>query len=231
MMISILTKKGRSFMGTRNLTCVVLNGEYKVAQYGQWDGYPEGQGCNIVKFLRNMDEEKFRKALSKVRFATEEDHREAVFNCGGDRESEWITYEVGNRLAQKYPLLSRDTGAKVLQIIQDSYDQDEIVLKSNSLAFAGDSLFCEWCYVLDLDKRVLEVYKGFNQTHPLKKGDRFYQMALEKKKGYYPVKYIMSFDIDQKPPITCQEFLKILFEHPDMPDMKDEKMPEEEDIG
>lgn len=25
-------------MGTRNLTIVYSNGEYKVAQYGQWDG-------------------------------------------------------------------------------------------------------------------------------------------------------------------------------------------------
>lgn len=31
-------------MGTRNLTAVYLDGQYKVAQYGQWDGYPEGQG-------------------------------------------------------------------------------------------------------------------------------------------------------------------------------------------
>lgn len=26
-------------MGTRNLTIVYSNGEYKVAQYGQWDGF------------------------------------------------------------------------------------------------------------------------------------------------------------------------------------------------
>lgn len=28
-------------MGTRHLTAVVIDGDYKVAQYGQWDGYPE----------------------------------------------------------------------------------------------------------------------------------------------------------------------------------------------
>lgn len=32
-------------MGTRNLTIVHSNGEYKVAQYGQQDGYPEGLGA------------------------------------------------------------------------------------------------------------------------------------------------------------------------------------------
>lgn len=33
-------------MGTRNLTAVYIDGEYKVAQYGQWDGYPEGPGAD-----------------------------------------------------------------------------------------------------------------------------------------------------------------------------------------
>ena len=30
-------------MGTRHLTAVVLNGDFKVAQYGQWDGFTNGQ--------------------------------------------------------------------------------------------------------------------------------------------------------------------------------------------
>ena len=33
----------------------------------------------------------------------------------------------------------------------------------NEKAFAGDSLFCEWAYVLDLDKETLEIYHGFNK--------------------------------------------------------------------
>ena len=42
-------------MGTRNLTIVHKNGEYKVAQYGQWDGYPEGLGATLLNFLKNVN--------------------------------------------------------------------------------------------------------------------------------------------------------------------------------
>lgn len=41
-------------MGTRNLTAVYLDGQYKVAQYGQWDGYPEGQGITVLTFLLSL---------------------------------------------------------------------------------------------------------------------------------------------------------------------------------
>ena len=35
-------------MGTRNLTIVYYDGDYRVAQYGQWDGYPEGAGIEVL---------------------------------------------------------------------------------------------------------------------------------------------------------------------------------------
>jgi len=38
-------------MGTRNLTMVISDGKTKIAQYGQWDGYPSGQGADILAFL------------------------------------------------------------------------------------------------------------------------------------------------------------------------------------
>ncbi|MHC5949058.1 hypothetical protein ACVXZ3_04645 [Providencia hangzhouensis] len=40
-------------MGTRHLICVAKDGDYKVAQYGQWDGYPSGQGLTLLTFLRD----------------------------------------------------------------------------------------------------------------------------------------------------------------------------------
>lgn len=37
-------------MGTRHIIDVKLNGELKVHQYGQWDGYPEEHPWQIFEF-------------------------------------------------------------------------------------------------------------------------------------------------------------------------------------
>lgn len=46
-------------MGTRHLVCVFYQGKWWIAQYGQWDGYPEVQGVRIFRFLsvaRNIED-------------------------------------------------------------------------------------------------------------------------------------------------------------------------------
>ena len=45
-------------MGTRNLTMVIHEKKPVIAQYGQWDGYPAGQGTTVLEFLKNYDIEK-----------------------------------------------------------------------------------------------------------------------------------------------------------------------------
>ena len=42
-------------MGTRNLSLLKYNNKIIVAQYGQWDGYPSGQGKTILEFCRSTD--------------------------------------------------------------------------------------------------------------------------------------------------------------------------------
>lgn len=51
-------------MGTRHLIAVQIDGKYPVAQYGQWDGYPDGQGLKVLTFLRDeMREDTFRRKV------------------------------------------------------------------------------------------------------------------------------------------------------------------------
>jgi hypothetical protein len=152
-------------MGTRNLTAVYMDGEYRVAQYGQWDGYPAGQGETIRAFFarEDFDMERFKERISQCSFFTKD-------------EIDAVNKEIqakGNFNAAGYGYLSRDTGAEILSHI---YDSEGSVKLTDQLAFVGDSLFCEWAYVIDLDKGVLEVYDGFH-TDPTSPEDRFHEFT------------------------------------------------------
>jgi hypothetical protein len=179
---------------------VISDGKTRIAQYGQWDGYPSGQGKTILEFLRTMDKGKFMEKLDKCRFlngnkrkAKEMDKFMQEIGCVNG----WMDNEQSQKYHEKYPFLSRDHGGEVLQLIQDT-ELDEILLNDES-EFVKDSLFCEWAYVVDFDTNTFEVYEGFNKT-PLDKSERFY--SDENNQGYYPVKLVKSFDLNNLPVYT-----------------------------
>ena len=200
-------------MGTRNLTAVMIGGQYKIAQYGQWDGYPEGQGIRVLKFLQKKENrERLKDSLKRVRF----------IEFGG-RDKEWISAydkaapewsrEPDNRTEEQKAwfnnYISRDLGSDILYSIIKS-DDKEIIIK-NSISFAGDSLFCEYGYIIDFDSGKFEIYKGHNKEI-IKKG-RFVSgdCLLEKKGGYEPIKISKGYDIDDLP--SEEQFLYDLSEN------------------
>lgn len=152
-------------MGTRNLTTVVFGGATRVAQYGQWDGYPSGQGATILDFVRNKMNAKFFSNLLKTEFIADENF---------DSRRGKMSVE---KFIKKYPQSYRDMGAKILEYIQTTPEK-KIELLDNT-RFASNALFCEWAYVLDLDKNVLEVHRGTNDK-PKKKNARFKNLTLLK---------------------------------------------------
>lgn len=175
-------------MGTRNLTMVIHEGKTKVAQYGQWDGYPEGQGRIALKFLKKCDLNKFREKINDVSFLTKR---------GLDKL--WDECKAKGDLS-KYPELSRDTGANILQLI---YDGRALKLWNRG-RFAKDSRLCEWVYVIDLDKEKFEVYTS-NPKKQLTKKDRFYDGRFKNNKGS-PVRIIKSYSLKKLP--TAKQFIK-----------------------
>ena len=185
-------------MGTRHLIAVKADGEYKIAQYGQWDGYPSGQGSTAVEFLRNKtSREKLRKALKHCTFVTDEQIQKYAKDMGlGD----WMTMEEADRWNAAHPFFSRDHGASVLSMVAKTAKPKHPVELRNSLQFAADSLFCEWAYVVDFDTNTFEVYKGFNQT-PLKKSERFVGLPKSDSAGgkYHPVTLVKSFKLGRLP--------------------------------
>lgn len=171
-------------MGTRHLTMVKL-GDKVFGQYGQWDGYPSGQGEVVVEFLRTFNEDLFREQFKKSTFLTDEQREAALFKG-------------------KNPQLDRDCGANILRYIQDVIGTPVLY---NSISFAGDSLFCEWGYMVDLDERKLRCFRGFNQK-PLEDGQFFKTFpGLEARKSsvfkdYYPIREIKSYSFEELRALT-----------------------------
>lgn len=190
-------------MGTRHLICVVKDGDYKVAQYGQWDGYPSGQGVEVLEFLRGIDSDKFLTGLSATYQPTDEQiaawWKEVGHEIGSNNG--FVSHAIAEQYKEKHPSLSRDAGSKILEMIQNATESIPVNLY---LKFAAESLFCEWAYVIDFDKGTFEIFKGFNK-HPLALSERFYGLESDDASGYEPVKLRKLYSLDGLP--TSEEFL------------------------
>jgi hypothetical protein len=146
-------------MGTRSLICVYYKGRFVVVQYSQWDGYPEGQGMTILKFLwESKNIELLKEGLQYITTLTEEGLEELKNSVR--QESEKLS-RFGSFFHEKIKSLwpsslSRDTGAKILEIITQATAEKRVLI-SLDFEFVSDSL-CQWAYVVDLDQNTFEVF-------------------------------------------------------------------------
>jgi hypothetical protein len=140
-------------MGTRNLTVVKDNtGTTKVAQYGQWDGYPQHSGLKALDFLRDETlVENLRNRLTLVEFIDDQE-AEAIWE-GFEHDSNDPT-----KYTNEYPGLSRDTGIDILLAVASSTATLKTIDNSE---FAKDTLFCEGIYEIDFStNKFISTYGG-----------------------------------------------------------------------
>lgn len=145
-------------MGTRHLTVVRLGGKYKIAQYGQRDGYQEGQGITVLEFvhkLKNGCLEHFKNNLQKCRWITDDERKELEYK---------VNYGLLKNWKKVYPQFHRDTGAEILDFVLKS--TSEIVL-ADSFDFAFDHTWCEYIWCIDLDNNVFGLYVGDDENKAL----------------------------------------------------------------
>ncbi len=157
-------------MGTRNLTMVIDHeGETKVAQYGQWDGYPSGVGAGVLEFIKNKGlMEKLIANLSKVRFL-ESEGKDKEFTESYEKNSPEFMSSIDNRTqAQKEwfeKYITRDLAEDILINIANSEDE-EIILIDRTSSGKVDG-WVEWSYVINLKENTLGVYGHIDQP-PIK---------------------------------------------------------------
>ena len=185
-------------MGTRHITAVVSEGQYVVAQYGQWDGYPTGAGSAIVDIIGGKIDQ-LKASLKHIVPVSDSTVGRYWSECGAQ---EWgADMETCQRFKAKYVTLDRDTGPDVLNILIHTEVPVEIYL---NVDFIADGLFCEWVYVVDLDSGMFEIYQG-SQIHPSE--NRFSSMFEGVIDGYYPPKLVATYPLDELP--TDSQLMKL----------------------
>ena len=146
-------------MGTRNLTKVIdSEGITRVAQYGQWDGYPDYMGTRTLAFISEYNMlEKIESHLFKARFITDEEAE--AYSKPYTSDEGWMNMEQGATFSSMYPSLTRDTGCDILKVLV--YSNGEVPLVDNS-DFENDDLMCEGVYTLNFQTR--EFISTFGKT-------------------------------------------------------------------
>jgi hypothetical protein len=135
-------------MGTRGLTKVVdRNGVTKVAQYGQWDHYPSGQGVTVLEILlsRYNAVKLLELGLEKCEFVSDA-KRELIYAGYNAKYAEADFEDASNHFTAMLPTFSRDTGADILNVVMWSAGSVPLLDESD---FENDNLFCEGVYEIN----------------------------------------------------------------------------------
>jgi hypothetical protein len=139
-------------MGTRHLILVYYKGQYLIAQYSQWDGYPERAGIELLNWLSDQSN------LTKIKSAFDNN---MIYTPTKAELTEWekqcagLSNTILDAVAHVVPSLSRSTGHKILSIVANAEGPVPI---QTEVDFITDSLSCEWAYVVDLDNNMYEVH-------------------------------------------------------------------------
>lgn len=183
---------------------MMLDDKYRIAQYGFWDHSPSRQGVVALDFCRSwlrdpVKASQFMSNLRASRWVSDEEIQDAYKRSGGV-DGPFVTTKVAARFQQLFPLIDGDHGAAILELVANG--EGGLAL-ANSINFASNSLFCEHAYVIDLDTRTFEVYRGFSKS-PVPEGERFASMPRATMSDgtvskYYPVHLLAKFSLDELP--------------------------------
>lgn len=161
-------------MSTRGVLCFAT-GDRLVVTYNHSDSYPAWLGRKVLEWTSTLKtNEAIDEAKAKVL---------ALRLVNSDEEP---TDDERERYKHLWEGVS--TGRGWYSLLRQQQGNPQMILDAGiaevAADFPFDSLFCEWGYVVDLDARQVEVYRGF-QSGPTTEG-RFAGDASEG--GYGPIR-------------------------------------------
>jgi len=196
-------------MGTRGALGFFIDGKTK-ATYNHFDSYPDGLGKDVVEAVRRILSDPARGLdWLKVKARAIQlwpDHTPATPELI-ERLKPYADTSVSTRDLSEVYVLTRRMQGDIEAYLSAEFMED------GGESFMGDSLFCEYAYIINLDEGVLEFYKGF-QSQPHEKG-RYASLPYEKShrqdRQYYPVALVGTFPLDAIP----EDWMEKLFPRDD----------------
>jgi len=140
-------------MGTRHITKIIdTKGETVVSSYGQWDGYPMGQGLDIIEMLNqqgliaNLDSN-----IDSIKTLRTDEEIVTLLEANGFTQNEngMVSMDESEKRKIAIPQIHRDTGSKIINLIATNPGIETV--------FTEDSSWCEYVNTINLQTRVFEI--------------------------------------------------------------------------
>lgn len=142
-------------MGTRGLIGYYKNRLTK-AEYNHFDSYPSELGETIREYISENTIYGLNRDFNGITLISDNDEPtpEQVIAFAN-----FSYHDVGKVNFSEWYWLVHDCQGDL-----GAYAKMGVML--DNIDFIKDSLFCEWAYIINLDRNVLEIYKGFQTKRP-----------------------------------------------------------------
>lgn len=182
-------------MSTRGLWGIRKDGQ-DLLTYNHANSYPEWLGERICSFVKTMSDNDMEKLVLMLKPVSENTPAisEDIQLC---KQLKITDFTIGDRKETDYYCLLRKTQGNIEfyeELVKNppSFMQGKMLPFIQNSTFILDSLYCEYAYILNLDKRCLEFWVGF-QTKPDPKN----RYGTEELNGYFPCKQLEAFSFEK----------------------------------
>ncbi len=173
-------------MGTRGAYGFRIDGEDKVT-YNHFDSYPSGLGRDLLKELRGCDRQRLFEVARKLVLV---DGKSKPTPEQIEQLRKYANTDVSTRSLDEWYVLLRETQGTILPWLNG-----EVPVMIDNHSFLRDSLFCEWAYIVNLDERILEIYRGFNKSQT--GSGRYAALHTEGDGDYFGVTLLTTMPLDE----------------------------------
>lgn len=183
-------------MGTRGIFGLRKNGKDKIS-YNHYDSSPNCLGEIMNDFVSDHDYDELSELFDRLELV-DESFRTSQFT---DEQKEKYKEYLKRKDFFNHSLTDNATGEDITMYqflreyqgnLERYFEIPEIDLMIDNNEFIKDSMFCEWGYIINLDNKVLEVWKGFQREPDLT--NRYGQEEIS---GYYPCKLVLEISFNE----------------------------------